>query len=65
MADLGLPAYRFSVAWPRIQPDGTGPVNPRGLIDYRSQRRLIKDSARWYREVIRRNGLAQPDGGPT
>ena len=34
MADLGLQAYRFSVAWPRIQPDGTGPVNPRGLDFY-------------------------------
>jgi len=29
-------------------------------VDYRTQRRLLKDSARWYREVIRRNGLAQP-----
>ncbi|HEX8631855.1 MAG TPA: GH1 family beta-glucosidase [Catenuloplanes sp.] len=34
MADLGLGAYRFSVAWPRIQPDGSGPVNPRGLDFY-------------------------------
>ncbi|GGK82755.1 GH1 family beta-glucosidase [Mangrovihabitans endophyticus] len=34
MADLGLASYRFSVAWPRIQPDGTGPVNPRGLDFY-------------------------------
>jgi beta-glucosidase len=34
MADLGLAAYRFSVAWPRVQPDGTGPVNPRGLDFY-------------------------------
>ncbi|MEU8237179.1 GH1 family beta-glucosidase [Actinoplanes missouriensis] len=34
MADLGLGAYRFSVAWPRIQPDGTGPVNVRGLDFY-------------------------------
>ncbi|MEU4712665.1 GH1 family beta-glucosidase [Micromonospora purpureochromogenes] len=34
MAELGLGAYRFSVAWPRIQPDGTGPVNPRGLDFY-------------------------------
>ena len=35
MADLGLGAYRFSVAWPRIQPDGRGPVNPEGLDFYR------------------------------
>ncbi len=34
MADLGLAAYRFSIAWPRIRPDGTGPVNPRGLDFY-------------------------------
>jgi beta-glucosidase len=34
MADLGLQAYRFSIAWPRIQPDGTGPVNPAGLDFY-------------------------------
>ena len=34
MADLGLASYRFSVAWPRIQPDGTGPVNLRGLDFY-------------------------------
>ncbi len=34
MADLGLASYRFSVAWPRIQPDGTGPVNTLGLDFY-------------------------------
>ncbi|WFE58218.1 GH1 family beta-glucosidase [Micromonospora sp. WMMD712] len=34
MAELGLKAYRFSIAWPRIQPDGTGPVEPRGLDFY-------------------------------
>ncbi|MCU7727151.1 GH1 family beta-glucosidase [Actinoplanes sp. KI2] len=34
MADLGLASYRFSVAWPRIQPDGTGPVNVKGLDFY-------------------------------
>ncbi|TDC38916.1 GH1 family beta-glucosidase [Micromonospora sp. KC213] len=34
MAELGLRAYRFSVSWPRIRPDGTGPVNPRGLDFY-------------------------------
>ena len=34
MADLGITAYRFSIAWPRVQPDGTGPVNPAGLDFY-------------------------------
>ena len=34
MADLGLHAYRFSVAWPRIQPTGTGPANRAGLDFY-------------------------------
>jgi beta-glucosidase len=34
MAGLGLASYRFSIAWPRIQPDGTGPVNPLGLDFY-------------------------------
>jgi beta-glucosidase len=34
MADLGIATYRLSVAWPRIKPDGSGPVNPRGLDFY-------------------------------
>jgi beta-glucosidase len=34
MADLGLASYRYSIAWPRIQPDGSGPVNSRGLDFY-------------------------------
>jgi beta-glucosidase len=34
MADLGLGAYRFSVAWPRVQPSGRGPVNPAGMAFY-------------------------------
>jgi beta-glucosidase len=34
MADLGLPAYRFSVSWPRIQPSGKGPANAAGLDHY-------------------------------
>jgi beta-glucosidase len=34
MTSLGLNAYRFSVAWPRIIPDGTGAVNSRGLDFY-------------------------------
>ncbi|HET7388682.1 MAG TPA: GH1 family beta-glucosidase [Nocardioidaceae bacterium] len=34
MSRLGVDAYRFSVAWPRIQPDGRGAVNPEGVDFY-------------------------------
>ncbi|GAA4969297.1 GH1 family beta-glucosidase [Actinoplanes utahensis] len=34
LAGLGVDAYRFSVAWPRIVPDGGGPVNRAGLDYY-------------------------------
>jgi beta-glucosidase len=34
LADLGANAYRFSVAWPRVQPSGSGPVNTPGLDFY-------------------------------
>lgn len=34
MAGLGVNAYRFSIAWPRIQPEGTGPANPAGIAFY-------------------------------
>jgi beta-glucosidase len=34
MKSLGVGAYRFSVAWPRIQPKGRGAVNPAGLDFY-------------------------------
>jgi beta-glucosidase len=34
MASLGLRSYRFSIAWSRVLPAGTGAVNPRGLDFY-------------------------------
>ena len=34
MQSLGLPAYRFSIAWPRVQPAGTGAWNPAGMAFY-------------------------------
>ncbi|MGL5864097.1 MAG: family 1 glycosylhydrolase, partial [Phycicoccus sp.] len=34
MSELGLDAYRFSVAWPRVVPAGTGAVNPAGVAFY-------------------------------
>ena len=33
-AELGLKAYRFSIAWTRIQPNGTGEVNQAGVDFY-------------------------------
>jgi beta-glucosidase len=33
--ELGLGALRFSIAWPRVQPDGRGPINQAGLDFYR------------------------------
>ena len=39
MRSLGLQGYRFSISWPRIQPDGRGPANAKGVDFYR---RLIE-----------------------
>jgi beta-glucosidase len=47
MADLGVGAYRFSVAWPRIQPQGRGRANPNGLDYYH---RLV--------DALNRRGIA-------
>lgn len=34
MKEIGITAYRFSISWPRILPDGRGRVEPRGLAFY-------------------------------
>ena len=34
MAEIGLQAYRFSISWPRVLPDGAGKVNQQGLDFY-------------------------------
>jgi len=34
IAELGAPFYRFSLAWPRLQPGGTGPLNQAGIDFY-------------------------------
>jgi beta-glucosidase len=45
-AQAGLNAFRFSIAWPRVQPTGSGPVNANGLglydrmVDAMLERRL-------------------------
>jgi beta-glucosidase len=35
LSELGVSAYRFSIAWSRVLPGGTGAVNERGLDYYR------------------------------
>jgi beta-glucosidase len=34
MKDIGATAYRFSISWPRIFPEGAGQPNPKGLDFY-------------------------------
>lgn len=34
MGEMGLKAYRFSISWPRLFPQGRGRVNPAGLAYY-------------------------------
>ncbi len=34
MARLGLGGYRFSISWPRVQPEGSGQANSKGLDFY-------------------------------
>ncbi|XP_028766721.1 beta-glucosidase 11-like [Neltuma alba] len=44
MAKMGLDAYRFSISWSRLIPNGRGPVNPKGLEYYNN---LINDLIRY------------------
>jgi len=47
MRELGLQAYRFSVAWPRVQPEGRGAPNRLGLDFYdRLVDRLLENGIR-------------------
>ena len=40
MAELGLDAYRFSIAWPRVVPDGSGAVNQPGAVVFPPEQKM-------------------------
>ena len=44
MKEIGPKCYRFSVAWPRIIPDGTGTVNEKGIEFYVNLVKLLKEN---------------------
>jgi beta-glucosidase len=49
MRDLGLNGYRFSIAWPRVIPEGRGQVNQKGLDFYdRLVEELLKNGIEPY-----------------
>ena len=43
LSALGAGGYRFSIAWPRVQPTGSGRANQRGLDYYRSLIEGLRD----------------------
>ena len=44
MKEMGFSAYRFSIAWSRVFPDGTGEVNEKGIQYYRDLIKELKDN---------------------
>ena len=44
MQELGLQAYRFSLAWPRIIPNGVGAVNQAAITHYRKLMQDLRDA---------------------
>ncbi len=74
MKELGLKAYRFSLSWARIIPDGDGEVNPEGIafynkvIDYLIEQGICPQSPcttstcpmRWSRSTTAGNAATAP-----
>ena len=72
MADLGVTSYRFSIAWPRIQPDGKGEPNAAGvafydrLVDALLERGIapVATLFHWDLPQVSRTRAAGPSGTP-
>lgn len=71
MKKLNLKAYRFSISWPRILPDGVGKINEKGLAFYSDLvDRLLKNGITPYitlyhwdlpYELFKQGGWLNPD----
>jgi beta-glucosidase len=71
MKKLGLKAYRLSISWPRVMPDGTGRVNEKGLMFYDNLiNEMLKNGIEPYvtlfhwdypYELYKRGGWLNPD----
>jgi beta-glucosidase len=44
MKTLGVSAYRFSISWPRILPDGKGEINEKGIEFYENLSKGLKEA---------------------
>jgi beta-glucosidase len=68
LAWLGVDLYSFSIAWPRIQPDGSGPPNPAGigfydrLVDLLLERGIIPAATLYHWDLP--EALQQQGGWP-
>jgi beta-glucosidase len=71
MHELGLQSYRFSIAWPRVLPEGTGCPNPAGLdfysrlVDKLLEHQIVPSATLYHWDLALaledRGGWAHPD----
>jgi beta-glucosidase len=66
MRELGVAAYRFSVAWPRVLPQGRGAVNEAGLAFYDRLIDAVIGICRRHWTTLAAGAIGtRPDGSPT
>lgn len=44
MKELGIKAYRFSISWPRVLPNGSGKINEKGINFYKQLVKELRDN---------------------